>query len=62
MLGPMAELDFEAEGLLEGLEGEEREARRKLLAELADDGVAARGAARGGRARTGSRCCRSSGC
>jgi adenylate cyclase len=36
---PMAETDFEAEGLLEGLEGEAREARRELLQELADDGV-----------------------
>jgi adenylate cyclase len=36
---PMAEIDFEAEGLLEGLEGEAREARRALLQELADDGV-----------------------
>lgn len=33
------EIDFEAEGLLEGLEGEARDARRKLLSELADDGV-----------------------
>jgi adenylate cyclase len=31
--------DFEAEGLLEGLEGEAREARARLLAELAGDGV-----------------------
>jgi adenylate cyclase len=36
---PMPEIDFEAEGLLEGLEGEAREARRILLQELADDGV-----------------------
>jgi len=35
----MPEIDFEAEGLLEGLEGEAREARRELLQELADDGV-----------------------
>jgi adenylate cyclase len=35
----MAEIDFEAEGLLEGLDGEAREARLKLLVELADDGV-----------------------
>jgi len=35
----MPEIDFEAEGLLEGLEGEAREARLKLLRELADDGV-----------------------
>ena len=33
------EIDFEAEGLLDGLEGEQREARRKLLEELAADGV-----------------------
>lgn len=31
--------DFEAEGLLEGLEGEQREARRELLEELASEGV-----------------------
>ena len=36
----MPEIDFEAEGLLEGLEGEAREARLKLLRELAEDGVA----------------------
>jgi adenylate cyclase len=35
----MAEIDFEAEGLLEGLESEAREARRALLQELTDDGV-----------------------
>jgi adenylate cyclase len=35
----MPEIDFEAEGLLEGLEGGAREARRELLQELADDGV-----------------------
>jgi adenylate cyclase len=35
----MPEIDFEAEGLLEGLEGEGREARRELLQDLADDGV-----------------------
>ncbi len=34
----MAEIDFKAEGLLEGLEGDELESRRKLLEELADDG------------------------
>jgi adenylate cyclase len=34
----MAEIDFEAEGLLEGLEGDELESRRRLLEELADDG------------------------
>ena len=32
----MAEIDFEAEGLLEGVEGRAREARLKLLRELAD--------------------------
>ena len=31
-------VDFEAEGLLEGLSGEHREARRRLLSELAADG------------------------
>ena len=35
----MPEIDFEAEGLLEGVEGEAREARLKLLSQLADDGV-----------------------
>jgi adenylate cyclase len=35
----MGELDFEAEGMLEGLEGEARAARERLLAELAADGV-----------------------
>jgi adenylate cyclase len=38
-MGAMAEIDYEAEGLLEGLEGEDREARRKLLDELVEDGV-----------------------
>ncbi len=32
-------IDFEAEGLLEGVEGAQREARRELLAELAAEGV-----------------------
>ena len=32
-------IDFEAEGLLEDLTGDAREARRRLLAELADQGV-----------------------
>jgi adenylate cyclase len=35
----MAAIDFESEGLLGDLEGEAREARRRLLAELADEGV-----------------------
>ncbi|MDQ2939193.1 MAG: adenylate/guanylate cyclase domain-containing protein [Actinomycetota bacterium] len=35
----MPEIDFEAEGMLEGLEGEAREARLALLQELTDDGV-----------------------
>jgi adenylate cyclase len=35
----MAEIDFESEGLLEGLDGEARESRRHLMQELADDGV-----------------------
>jgi adenylate cyclase len=34
------DIDFEAEGLLEGVEGEVREARLRLLEELAGDGVA----------------------
>src|SRR5436190_2172635 len=32
-------IDFEAEGLLKGARGRAREARRELLAELAEDGV-----------------------
>jgi adenylate cyclase len=32
-------VDFEAEGLLEGVEGDAREARKQLLAELCDDGA-----------------------
>src|SRR4051794_36891405 len=32
-------MDFEAEGLLEGLEGEERESRLRLLEQLSDVGV-----------------------
>lgn len=35
----MAEIDFEAEGLLEGLEGEAREARLTLLRDLSEAGV-----------------------
>jgi hypothetical protein len=31
-------MDFEAEGLLDGLDGEERPAREQLLARLADEG------------------------
>ena len=34
-----AAIDFEAEGLLEGLDGEQRAARLALLQDLADDGV-----------------------
>jgi adenylate cyclase len=34
----MAEIDFEAEGLLEGLDGEPRQARLDLLKSLAEDG------------------------
>src|SRR5215472_7264786 len=33
------EMDFEAAGLLDGLEGEDRAARRRLLEQLARDGV-----------------------
>ena len=36
----MAAVDWEAEGLLEGLDGEARESRCRLLEELYDDGVA----------------------
>ena len=32
-------IDFEAEGLLDGVEGEAREARRELLERLAGEGV-----------------------
>ncbi|MDX6573779.1 MAG: adenylate cyclase, partial [Gaiellales bacterium] len=32
-------MDFEAEGLLEGLEGEDRDARKRLLEQLSEDGV-----------------------
>ena len=39
MRSAMAEVDFEAEGLLEGVEGSAREARLELLRELADEGV-----------------------
>ena len=39
MRAAMAEIDFEAEGLLEGLEGDVRKSRLRLLTELADDGV-----------------------
>jgi adenylate cyclase len=35
----MSDIDWEAEGLLEGLEGDELDSRRKLLDELADEGV-----------------------
>jgi len=45
-------IDFEAEGLLDGLEGEAREARRALLERLAGEGVPVeelRGAVEGGR-------------
>ena len=35
----MAKIDFEAEGLLDGLEGDARDARRRLLEDLAADGV-----------------------
>ncbi len=35
----MAAIDYEEEGLLDGLEGEAREARRKLLDDLVADGV-----------------------
>src|SRR5437764_4588942 len=34
----MKSMDFEAAGLLDGLEGSEREAREQLLERLADDG------------------------
>ena len=39
MRGEMAAIDFESEGLLEGLQGEAREDRLRLLTKLADDGV-----------------------
>jgi adenylate cyclase len=37
-IGEDAGMDFEAEGLLDGLEGEEREARARFLERLANDG------------------------
>lgn len=37
-IGEDAGMDFEGTGLLDGLEGEEREARRKFLQRLAEDG------------------------
>ena len=49
--GAGIEIDFEAEGLLEGVEGEAREARLALLEQLAAEGVHAGGAARSGRRR-----------
>jgi adenylate cyclase len=39
MSEPAAEIDFEAEGLLDGLEGEQRAERLALLRQLAADGV-----------------------
>ena len=39
MRAEMAAIDFESEGLLEGLQGEAREDRLRLLTKLADDGV-----------------------
>ncbi len=39
MPAEMAAIDFESEGLLEGLQGEAREDRLRLLTKLADDGV-----------------------
>jgi adenylate cyclase len=41
MRAEMAAIDFESEGLLEGLQGEAREDRLRLLTKLADDGVSA---------------------
>jgi adenylate cyclase len=38
-MGATPEIDFAAEGLLDGLDGDAREARLALLRELADDGV-----------------------
>lgn len=54
-MGSMAtgsQIDFEAEGLLEGVEGEPREARRRLLEQLASEGCSLeelRGAVAAGR-------------
>jgi adenylate cyclase len=39
MRAEMAAIDFESEGLLEGLQGEAREDRLRLLTKLADDGL-----------------------
>jgi adenylate cyclase len=52
MPGPEEQIDFEAEGLLEGVEGEARDARRALLEELVSDGASLeelRGAVAAGR-------------
>ncbi len=38
-MGDLGEKDFDEEGLLEGLDGEQRKARVALLSDLADDGV-----------------------
>ena len=54
-------IDFEAEGLLDGLTGKAREARLALLEELADDGRLARGAEAGGRGGPAGAAARSSG-
>ena len=53
-------IDFEAEGLLEGLEGKAREARRELLEELAAGWRRRSTSCAAPWRRTGSRCCRSS--
>ena len=61
-MAAMAEaIDFEAEGLLDGLEGDERESRLALLERLAADGADSRSCAAPSR-RDGWRCCRSSAC
>ena len=55
-------MDFAAEGLLDGLDGDARAAREQLLTRLADDGFALGRAAQRAWPRTGSRCCPWTGC
>ena len=57
----MAAIDFEAEGLLDGLEGDAREARHKLLDELVRRRRQRSRSCAPPWPRTGLRCCRSSG-
>ena len=60
-IGHDALMDFAQAGLLDGLEGPEREQREQLLTRLADDGFSLDELRRPSR-RTGSRCCPSTRC